>query len=56
MGSLALLREEETNSREESYGRARLESWLVAAGFDGRYDDRRWMAFGTSKNHDLKFT
>jgi hypothetical protein len=31
----ALLRKEETNSREESYGKARLESRLVVPGFDG---------------------
>jgi hypothetical protein len=33
-GSVALLREEETNSREESYGKARLESRQVVPGFD----------------------
>jgi hypothetical protein len=34
-GSFALPRAEETNSREESYGKARLKSRLVVPGFDG---------------------
>jgi hypothetical protein len=54
-GSVALLREEETNSREESYGKARLESRLVAPGFDGSvrrpiYLRKGWLLAAVPKN------
>ena len=62
-GSVALLREEETNSREESYGKARLESRLVPGFVGGQRPacsereqtifDTMWMTFGGgSKNRE----